>query len=136
MLWHKYIVELNENAEFDWHFENAQGERRYFPASCLLLSEISTREICLEDPPRGVSAATADPADHAACSADPVCPWASVAGLCRVSASNPDWITTSFAQLPSKLTMILGFSRIVNNKREWRSKHPRGASLLGSVLGG
>ncbi|KAE8684537.1 DNA-directed RNA polymerase V subunit 5C-like [Hibiscus syriacus] len=126
-LWERYLSD---------GVQNAQGERRYFPASCLLLSEISAREIFLEDPPGGVSAAIADPADHATCSADPVFPWASAAGLCRVSASNPGRITTNFARLSSKSTMVLGFSRIVNNKREWRSKHPRGASSLGAVLGG
>ncbi|XP_039067678.1 uncharacterized protein LOC120213680 [Hibiscus syriacus] len=64
-----------------------------FEAICIRLSVIFTQEIFLEDPPGGVGAATADPADHAACSTDLVCPWASTAGLCRIGleSSNVGW---------------------------------------------
>ncbi|XP_039068388.1 proline-rich receptor-like protein kinase PERK8 [Hibiscus syriacus] len=44
--------------------------------SCLLLS----RDLCPRNLPGGISAATADPADRAVYSADPVCPWASTTG--------------------------------------------------------
>ncbi|KAE8712804.1 hypothetical protein F3Y22_tig00110223pilonHSYRG00028 [Hibiscus syriacus] len=119
--WHKEIAELNENVEFDWHFENAKGKRIYFLANCLQLSVPSTREIHLEDTPGGIGAATAEEEAIMKKTLVPHC--------------------FELKKLERECLIFLRQSHLpwyfsLTSQREWRSEHPRGASLLGADLGG
>ncbi|KAE8687293.1 hypothetical protein F3Y22_tig00111022pilonHSYRG00443 [Hibiscus syriacus] len=129
---HQEIYEQNENAKFGWHFESEQSARRYFRASCLLLSKSSTREICLEDPRGGIDAATAGSADDVAC---PYRSWDKATlktlvpprfELKKLEREGLTFLSQSYLSWHFSLTSL----------REWHSKRLRGARSLGAVLGG